>query len=129
MDIGITVGPTAKVHGRYFRRAAGVCQWRKEKHPREIPSRILCLGSTQPEDLTGMTRRMTLVQEAFQRSHGTYGYRRITLWLRSQKSLRINGKAVLRLMKKLGNPPAELAGAGCIGNWSRCQQSIPIRIG
>ncbi len=44
---------------------------------------------------------MTLVQEAFQRSHGTYGYRRITLWLRSQKSLRINGKAVLRLMKKL----------------------------
>ena len=48
---------------------------------------------------------MSLVQEAFQRSHGTYGYRRITLWLRSQKGLPINGKAVLRLMNKLGSHP------------------------
>ena len=45
--------------------------------------------------------RMGLVQEAFRRSHHTYGYRRIALWLRLQKGLRINRKAVLRLMNKL----------------------------
>jgi len=44
---------------------------------------------------------MALVQEAFQRSHGTYGYRRIALWLHSQKGLPINSKTVLRLMNKL----------------------------
>jgi putative transposase len=44
---------------------------------------------------------MALVQEAFQRSHRTYGYRRIAVWLRSQKGIQINGKAVLRLMNKL----------------------------
>jgi putative transposase len=46
--------------------------------------------------------RMALVQEAFQRSHQTYGYRRIALWLWAQKGIRINAKAVLRLMNKLG---------------------------
>ena len=45
---------------------------------------------------------MALVQEAFQRSHRTYGYRRIALWLWAQKGIRINAKAVLRLMNKLG---------------------------
>lgn len=45
--------------------------------------------------------RMRLVQEAFQRSHGTYGYRRITWWLRSTKGVRINSKTVLRIMTKL----------------------------
>ncbi len=44
---------------------------------------------------------MAWVQEAFQRSHCTYGYRRIALWLQAQKGVRINGKAVLRLMNKL----------------------------
>lgn len=45
--------------------------------------------------------RMELVQEAYERSHRTYGYRRITLWLRRQKGICINQKAVLRLMHKL----------------------------
>ena len=45
--------------------------------------------------------RMALVQEAFQRSHRTYGYRRIALWLYSRRGIQINGKAVLRLMNKL----------------------------
>jgi len=46
--------------------------------------------------------RMEQVQEAYQTSHGIYGYRRIALWLRQRKGMVINHKAVLRLMKKLG---------------------------
>ena len=46
--------------------------------------------------------RMEQVQEAYQASHGIYGYRRIALWLRQRKGMVINHKAVLRLMKKLG---------------------------
>ena len=46
--------------------------------------------------------RMEQVQEAYQTSHGIYGYRRIALWLRQRKGRVINHKAVLRLMKKLG---------------------------
>ena len=45
--------------------------------------------------------RMKQVQEAYERSHGTYGYRRITLWLHKQRGVCINHKAVLRLMNKL----------------------------
>jgi putative transposase len=44
---------------------------------------------------------MELVQEAYARSHRTYGYRRITLWLQRHKGIGINHKAVLRLMNKL----------------------------
>ena len=44
---------------------------------------------------------MKLVQEAYEQSHKTYGYRRITLWLRKNKEVVINPKAVLRLMNKL----------------------------
>ena len=45
--------------------------------------------------------RMEQVQEAYERSHQTYGYRRIVLWLDKQKGICINHKAVLRLMNKL----------------------------
>ena len=45
--------------------------------------------------------RMTLIQEAWERSWKTYGYRRITLWIRQHKGIVINHKAVLRLMNKL----------------------------
>ncbi len=45
--------------------------------------------------------RMEMVQEAYERSHRIYGSRRITLWLQKQKGMRINHKAVLRLMNKL----------------------------
>ena len=44
---------------------------------------------------------MEQVQEAYERSHQTYGYRRIALWLDKQKGICINHKAVLRLMNKL----------------------------
>jgi transposase InsO family protein len=44
--------------------------------------------------------RLEAVQEAYLRSHRTYGYRRIALWLQKH-GLRINHKAVLRLMNKL----------------------------
>ncbi len=45
--------------------------------------------------------RLALVQQAYQASHRTYGYRRIGLWLRQQQAIVINPKAVLRLMHKL----------------------------
>ncbi len=45
--------------------------------------------------------RMELVQEAYEKSHQTYGYRRITLWIYKHKRICINHKAVLRLMNKL----------------------------
>ena len=45
--------------------------------------------------------RMELVQEAYKKSHQTYGYRRISLWIRKHKRICINHKAVLRLMNKL----------------------------
>ena len=45
--------------------------------------------------------RMALVQEAYEKSHRTYGYRRIVFWLYKQKGICINHKAVLRLMNKL----------------------------
>ena len=45
--------------------------------------------------------RMKQVQEACERSHRTYGYRRIVLWLDKQKGICIKHKAVLRLMNKL----------------------------
>jgi transposase InsO family protein len=46
--------------------------------------------------------RMQLIQEAYAASHRTYGYRRIQIWLARQRGLRVNHKAILRLMRKLG---------------------------
>jgi putative transposase len=45
--------------------------------------------------------RIKLIQEAYEKSHKTYGYRRISLWLRKNKAVCINHKAVLRLMNKM----------------------------
>lgn len=45
--------------------------------------------------------RMKQIREAYEKSHRTYGYRRIALWLLKQKGICINHKAVLRLMNKL----------------------------
>jgi putative transposase len=42
-----------------------------------------------------------LIQEAYEKSHQTYGYRRITLWIRKHKGICLNHKAVLRLMHVL----------------------------
>ncbi len=44
---------------------------------------------------------MALVKEAWEKSRKTYGYRRISIWLRQHKGIVINHKAVLRLMRKL----------------------------
>jgi len=46
--------------------------------------------------------RMVLVQEAYEASRQTYGYRRIQIWLQQKRGVMINHKAVLRLMNKLG---------------------------
>jgi putative transposase len=45
--------------------------------------------------------RKQLIQEAYEKSHKTYGYRRITFWLRKHKGVCINHKAVLRLMNRI----------------------------
>jgi transposase InsO family protein len=45
--------------------------------------------------------RMELVQEAYEKSHRAYGYRRIGLWIRKNKHIQINSKAVLRLMNRM----------------------------
>ncbi len=47
------------------------------------------------------TERMQLVQEAYQKSRKTYGYRRVTWWIQQNKGISINHKAVLRLMNKM----------------------------
>ena len=46
--------------------------------------------------------RLQLVEEAYLASRRTYGYRRVQIWLQTQTGLKINHKAVLRLMRKLG---------------------------
>ena len=46
--------------------------------------------------------RMAIILEAYDRSHQTYGYRRITIWLQEHRRVGINHKAVLRLMNKIG---------------------------
>lgn len=46
--------------------------------------------------------RSSWVQQAYQASHQTYGYRRIALWITRTHQVRINAKAVLRLMQHLG---------------------------
>lgn len=45
--------------------------------------------------------RLQLVREAYERSRKTYGYRRIRMWIEREHSIKINHKAVLRLMRKL----------------------------
>jgi transposase len=46
--------------------------------------------------------RLQAVQAVYQASHKIYGFRRITMQLQDRYGLRINHKAVLRLMRKLG---------------------------
>jgi putative transposase len=45
--------------------------------------------------------RMKLVLEAYERSRKTYGYRRVQIAIERANGIRINHKAVLRLMRKL----------------------------
>jgi transposase InsO family protein len=53
----------------------------------------------QPDPDAG---RMAMVQEAYDASHQTYGYRRIQIWIQQKRKVTINHKAVLRLMNKIG---------------------------
>ena len=46
--------------------------------------------------------RLQLIEEAYQASRRTYGYRRVQMWIVQHKGIIINHKAVLRLMRKLG---------------------------
>ena len=45
--------------------------------------------------------RIQLVKEAYERSRKTYGYRRVAIWIEREHGIKINHKAVLRLMRKL----------------------------
>ena len=44
---------------------------------------------------------VAMTQESWEDSRKTYGYQRISLWIRQHKGIVINHKAVLRLMNKL----------------------------
>ena len=55
------------------------------------------IGQEDPDEV-----RLKLVQEAYQASKKTYGYRRIGLWIQQKREITINHKAVLRLMNRLG---------------------------
>ena len=55
------------------------------------------LGKTDPDQ-----ERMQQIQAAYEASHKSYGYRRITIHLQRKLGLPINHKTVLRLMRKLG---------------------------
>lgn len=46
--------------------------------------------------------KMQLVKEAWEKSHQSYGYRRVAIWIMQQRSVTLNHKTVLRLMNKLG---------------------------
>jgi transposase InsO family protein len=46
--------------------------------------------------------QMAWVQEAYEASHQTYGYRRIQVWLTRRRNRSLNHKTVLRLMRKMG---------------------------
>lgn len=46
--------------------------------------------------------RKELILKAYQASHRTYGYRRVTWWIAQKCGVTINPKAVLRLMNRLG---------------------------
>jgi len=46
--------------------------------------------------------RKEMVRKAYQASHRTYGYRRVTWWIAQNCGVVINHKAVLRLMNQLG---------------------------
>ena len=46
--------------------------------------------------------RKELIQKAYQASHRTYGYRRVTWWIAQNWGVIINHKVVLRLMNQLG---------------------------
>lgn len=46
--------------------------------------------------------RMQQIQAVYEKSHKSYGYRRILIQLQDKHGLQINHKAVLRLMRKLG---------------------------
>jgi putative transposase len=45
--------------------------------------------------------RMKLVLEAYEKSRKSYGYRRVQIWIEREYGVKINHKAVLRLMRKL----------------------------
>jgi hypothetical protein len=52
----------------------------------------------QSEQFDRDAERMQLVQEAYEKSRKTYGYRRLCLRIRKNKGISINHKAILRMM-------------------------------
>ena len=54
----------------------------------------------QEKDRDG--ERLQQIQAVYEKSHKSYGYRRIPIQLQDKHGLQINHKAVLRLMRKLG---------------------------
>jgi len=105
--------PTKKIPYRIAGQAARAAQYRAIYHLKaEFEVKAMCeffavsraayyawvkkLGEADPDQ-----ERMDQVQAAYETSHKTYGYRRITLHLQQNQGLSINHTAVLRLMRKL----------------------------
>jgi transposase InsO family protein len=68
--------------------------------------------------------RMGWIGEAYRASFRTYGYRRIGIWLAQERDRHLNGKAILRIMQKMGirsiarrRRPAEL-----LANQDQCHK-------
>lgn len=81
----------------------------REKYPVTVMSEYLGVsrsGYYAWVDRLGQTDRdsaaMEMVVAAYQHSHRTYGYRRVTDWLQRRPETYLNHKRVLRLMRKLG---------------------------
>lgn len=82
---------------------------RKEKYPVSIMCRFFGVSRSGYYDFVkhrGIPQRdvalAELVSECQQRCGKTYGYRRVHLWLKREKSFSCNSKTVLRVMNKYG---------------------------
>ena len=52
------------------------------------------------EDSKSDEQLASMIQVCHQRNFQTYGYRRVKLWLKREKSIIVNAKKLLRIMKK-----------------------------
>jgi len=103
-----------KIPSRIAESVARAAQYRVIYHYRSTyPVKAMCVffGVSRAAYYAGIKRlekgdrdaeRMKIVQEAWENSRKTYGYRRVTIWLAQKRDIVLNHKAVLRLMNKLG---------------------------
>ena len=82
-----------------------------EKNSTKYPISVMCkfFGVSQSGYYAYLKRPPTheesrlagVIRECQQQTHNTYGYRRVGIWL-AHRGIRVNHKAVLRIMRKYG---------------------------